>query len=176
MSDCVYTAWSQAVKDLGVQPREGSRQFFELAKSLVGEPNGLWGGATPVVVGLLCHMNNLTLSVTCHPWFNRTYYRAAAESQWQRYMRPDHGSDRPFQLQSGVDMGLLGWYHNHISLIPRCARIMTYRVPWGTGRAQTLDPNPGNRQLGSRMGLTHLLTGAVSSSAGTTTNLKGAKI
>ncbi len=85
MSDCVYTAWSQALKDVGVRPREGSRQFFELAKSLVGEPNGLWGGAAPVVVGLLCRMNNLTLSVTCHPWFNRAYYRAAAESQWQRW-------------------------------------------------------------------------------------------
>ena len=85
MSDCVYRAWSQAAKDLGVRPRESSREFFELAKSLVGNSDGLWGGAAPVVVGLLCRMNNLTLSVRCHPWFNRTYYRAAAESQWQRW-------------------------------------------------------------------------------------------
>ena len=91
-------------------------------------------------------------------------------------MPSDDGPKQQSQLQSDVDTVDFGWYHNHISLIPRCARIMTYRVPWGTGRAQTLDPNPGRRQLGSRMGIAHLLTGAVSSSASTTTNLKGAKI
>ena len=85
MSDCVYVAWTQAAKDLGIEPKEGSRAFFHLAKSLCGEPEGLWAGAAPLVLGLLCRMHNLTLDVVCHPWFDDAYYSASADSQWQRW-------------------------------------------------------------------------------------------
>ena len=30
-------------------------------------------------------MHQLTLTVHCHRWFNRAYYRAAAISQWQSW-------------------------------------------------------------------------------------------
>ena len=86
MSDCVYVAWSQAVRDIGIEPKEGSRAFFDLARSLFGESSGLWSGAAPVVLGLLCRMHGITLSVHCHPWFNKTYYRAAATSLWQSWI------------------------------------------------------------------------------------------
>ena len=36
------------------------------AGSLAGEPEGLWAGAAPVVLGLLCRMHQLTLTVHCH--------------------------------------------------------------------------------------------------------------
>lgn len=85
MSDCVYVAWAEATRHLGVEPKEGSRPLFDLARSLFGEPEGLWAGAAPLVVGLLCQMHGLTLAVHCHPWFDRAYYRAAARSQWQRW-------------------------------------------------------------------------------------------
>ena len=84
MSDCVYVAWAAGAKDLGVEPEESSRPLFELARSLFGESEGLWAGAAPLVLGLLCQMHDLTLDVKCHPWFTGTYYRAAARSQWQR--------------------------------------------------------------------------------------------
>jgi hypothetical protein len=85
MSDCVYIAWAQGARDLDVRPREGSRQLFDLARSLFGEPGGLWGGAAPVVLGLLCRMHGLALSVSCHPWFNKAYYKATAQSDWQKW-------------------------------------------------------------------------------------------
>jgi hypothetical protein len=31
-----------------------------------------------VVLGLLCRMHQLTLTVHCHRWFNRAYYRASS--------------------------------------------------------------------------------------------------
>ncbi len=47
MSDCVYVAWAEAARDLGVEPADGSRELIEMARSLFGEPGGLWAGATP---------------------------------------------------------------------------------------------------------------------------------
>ena len=38
MSDCVYLAWAEAATDLGVEPQEGSRPLFDLARSLIGHP------------------------------------------------------------------------------------------------------------------------------------------
>jgi hypothetical protein len=85
MSDCVYLAWARAARDLGVKPEESSLELFDLARSLFGYPEGLWAGAAPVVLGILCRMHGLTLVVHCHPWFNRSYYRAASTSEWQRW-------------------------------------------------------------------------------------------
>ncbi len=47
MSDCVYVAWTEAARDLGVEPADGSRELFEMARSLFGEPGGLWAGVAP---------------------------------------------------------------------------------------------------------------------------------
>jgi hypothetical protein len=85
MSDCVYLAWAQAARDLGVKPKKSSLELFYLARSLFGYPEGLWAGAAPVVLGILCRIHGLTLIVHCHPWFNKPYYRAASTSEWQRW-------------------------------------------------------------------------------------------
>ena len=85
MSDCVYLAWAEGARELGIKPRAGSRHLFDLARSLAGESGGLWGGAVPVVVGLLCRMNGLALRVEFHPWFDASYFRAAADTPWQRW-------------------------------------------------------------------------------------------
>lgn len=85
MSDCVYVAWAAGAKDLGIKPKNGSRQFFEGARSFFGESEGLWAGAAPLVVGLLCSAHNMTLTVDAHPWFDRAYYREAARSEWQNW-------------------------------------------------------------------------------------------
>ncbi len=139
MSDCVYVAWEAAARDLGVEPRNHSRAQFELARSLVGEPEGLWAGAAPVVLGLLCRMHDLSLTVTCHPWFDTDYYRAAAETRWQHWALDLWGTQDFWQdLQtpsgqsaddgSGAIYFWLGGHHAYYASEPNPEQFLTMRI------------------------------------------------
>ena len=137
MSDCVYMAWTKAARDLGIEPKEGSRPLFELARSLFGEPEGLWAGAAPLVLGLLCRMHDLTLDVVCHSWFDEAYYRASAKSQWQRWavaLWEHQGFWRTLEVphnevpHASSIYFWLGGHHAYYALEPNLSHLVIMRV------------------------------------------------
>ena len=139
MSDCVYVAWAAGAKDLGIKPKNGSRQFFEGARSFFGEAEGLWAGAAPLVVGLLCSAHNMTLTVDAHPWFDKAYYREAARSEWQnwavaswtrRALWRELAAPRRLRLESGPGAIYfwLGGHHAYYATEPDPSHLVIMRI------------------------------------------------